>query len=289
MDGRRMEFSAIGTKWTVVLNEAIDTSRFAALSREVREVIESFDKSFSRFREDSWVVELSRRVGSFPLPAHGYELLSLYEALYRATGGLVSPLIGQTMVQAGYDADYTLQAGELTQPPRWEDAVRYDHIEITLRQPVLLDFGAAGKGRLVDLVATVLEADGIRSYVVDAGGDIRHRDAEGRTVTIGLEDPADLTEVIGSVDIVNRSICASSGSRRKWDGYHHILNPATLESPSDILATWAVADDSMTADGLATALFFTPAARLRQDFDFDYVVLRSDRGAEYSNRLQISI
>ena len=40
-----------------------------------------------------------------------------------------------------------------------------------MKQAAMLDFGAAGKGYLVDIVGQVLENHGIKNYVIDAGGD----------------------------------------------------------------------------------------------------------------------
>jgi thiamine biosynthesis lipoprotein len=50
----------------------------------------------------------------------------------------------------------------------------------------------------------------------------------------------------------------------------------------DISAVWVSADDAMSADGLATALFFTTPDKLLPLFDFSYLILHSDATAERS-------
>jgi thiamine biosynthesis lipoprotein len=52
-----------------------------------------------------------------------------------------------------------------------------------------------------------------------------------------------------------------------------------------VAATWVLADDAMTADGLATALFFTDPARLAEEFAFDYVRMFSDGRATFSDAM----
>jgi thiamine biosynthesis lipoprotein len=268
MGGRR-QFEAIGTRWTITATGRVDWPAIHAR-------IDEFDRCYSRFRGDSLVARMARRAGRYDLPPDGYRLLQFYEQLYRATDGLVTPLIGQTMVNAGYDAEYSFKSKAPATPPAWDKVISYDQDSITLAQPALLDFGAAGKGYLVDILAALL-GDG--DFTIDAGGDIRH---SGKPITVGLENPRDASEAIGIVKLANQSLCASSGNRRAWGGYHHIINPETVESPRDILATWVLADDCLTADGLATALFFVPAAKL-QKFTFGYAVLRDDMSLEQAN------
>jgi thiamine biosynthesis lipoprotein len=253
------------------------SERWTTLTKKARQRIDAFDKVYSRFRTDSLVTAMSRKAGRYTMPDDGYRLLRLYARLYSATDGAITPLIGNVISDAGYDAGYSLRAKRVTRPPAWEDVLEYtpDHIE--LRKPVLLDFGCAGKGYLVDIVARLMRDAGLQSFTIDAGGDMLHR---GQAIDVGLENPLNTSEVIGSLSLGDQSLCASSGSRRQWDGYHHIISPQTLHSPEHVLSTWVIADDTATADGLATALFFVEPARLREQFDFSYAILRSDMSLE---------
>ena len=49
-----------------------------------------------------------------------------------------------------------------------------------------------------------------------------------------------------------------------------------------IVATWAVADDAMTADAVATALFFDGGPRFAHDRGVAWVRMTTDGRAEYS-------
>ena len=81
-------------------------------------------------------------------------------------------------------------------------------------------------------------------------------------------------------------MCASAGNRRTWgDGLHHILDASTGRPVERVAATWVLAADAMTADGLATALFFTDPARLAEEFAFDYVRMFSDGRATFSDAM----
>ncbi len=280
--GTSLAFEAIGTRWQIDIRETLADETKELLLRLVSDRIGVFDRHYSRFREDSLVAEMARRAEEFDLPADAKPMLDLYRRLYDLTNGAMTPLIGQLLSDAGYDAEYSLQPGRLKTPPRWEDALEYTYPKLRLRQPALLDFGALGKGYLIDLIGELLEARGVRSYCIDAGGDIRERDPSGAELRVGLEDPADASKAIGVAGIANRSICGSAGNRRAWSRFHHIMDPRTLESPRHLAAVWAVAGTTLLADAMATALYFTAPEALLPHFDFDYLLLFPDRSVRKS-------
>jgi thiamine biosynthesis lipoprotein len=274
-------FEAIGTKWHIDIYEKLDETEKSKLFSKIKDRIDLFDKAYSRFRADSLVTKMSKESGVFTLPADAEAMLSLYRDLYVRTDGFVTPLVGNLISDAGYDAQYSLkQKKKLEKPPAWNEAMDYKHPTLVIKKPVLLDFGAAGKGYLVDLVGKVLEENDIHEYCIDAGGDIMHR---GKTpIRIGLEDPENKEKVIGVSILHNGSICGSAGNRRKWGDFTHIINPKTLTSPTEIIAVWVMADTALLADALATCLFFVPASVLVDAYKFEYVIIYSDRSFEKS-------
>ncbi len=264
-----LRFDAIGTAWQI--NSAQELSR--DIRQEISDRVEAFDQTYSRFRADSLVRQWASRTGEYQLPADGPVLLSFYKKLYDATDGLVTPMIGKTMEQAGYDAEYSLKPKELTAPPRWEDAVELVDAKLIVKQPVLLDFGAAGKGYLVDIISHLLYKNGLDQFCVNAGGDMCMRNLPQ---TVGLEDPDDTSRVLGTLDITNGALCSSSGNRRQWDKFHHIINPVTLESPRHVKAVWVSAENAMLADGATTALFFVAPEVLLKTFAFEYAMIEGE-------------
>ena len=110
----------------------------------------------------------------------------------------------------------------------------------------------------------------IDKFWIDGGGDIY---SYGTSLKIGLEHPANPEQVIGVVEIKNQSICASSGNRRKWGKYHHIIDPEKLESADEVLATWVIASKAIIADSLATSLFLVSPEKLKKEFEFEYLIL----------------
>ncbi|HJQ08108.1 MAG TPA: FAD:protein FMN transferase [Candidatus Saccharimonadales bacterium] len=271
-----LTFEAIGTQWAIDLTATPEQA--AGLLERLLVRIDEFDKAYSRFRADSLVSSMSQTAGRYALPEDAQPLMALYWRMYQATEGAVTPLIGQVLSDAGYDAKYSFAPGPMRAPSAWEEAMEVRGRTVYLKQPALLDFGAAGKGYLVDIVASLIEVQGIRSYCVDAGGDIRYRSANGKYMRIGLEHPDNPRQVIGVASLSSgRSLCGSAGNRRKWAEYHHIMHPHTLRSPTTIKAVWVAAGTALLADGMATCLFFVPPEQLfNHGLRFAYVILYED-------------
>lgn len=262
MPALRTEFEAIGTHWII-------DSLHSELLPKVHQRIAEFDLDYSRFRRDSLVAKIYDRPGRYRLPDDARPMLDLYHDLYRITQGKMTPLIGKALSDAGYDAKYSFKSQSLAPPPKWDDIV-YEHPYITTQTPILFDFGAAGKGYLIDLVGEILQ----ENFTIDAGGDILHRDES--ELRVGLEHPENKNQVIGIATIRNQSICGSAGNRRRWGKFHHIINPQTLVSPDTILATWVVAKSALLADALATAVYLEDPNSLSPHYDFEYLILYSD-------------
>jgi thiamine biosynthesis lipoprotein len=268
-------FEAIGTQWEIATNSPLDAEQWQA----VQQTIGAFDATYSRFRPDSLVSQIAQKPGTYTFPENFEQLFSLYEKLYDATDGCVTPLIGDTLADIGYDATYSLKPqNTIRSSPPLSSITRHGST-ITTFEPVTIDVGAAGKGFLVDEVATLLDTFRLE-YVIDASGDIRV--SSSRNERIGLENPHDASRVIGVANVQGQSLCGSAPNRRTWgDGLHHIINPHTSKPVHGVQATWVVADTAFVADGLATALFFTDPARL-QDFEFTYVRLMDDNTLQHS-------
>jgi thiamine biosynthesis lipoprotein len=278
-------FEAIGTRWVIETDRELTPAEWSTVRRQ----IDAYDRTYSRFRTDSLVHRLATAAGTVEFPADAPALIDCYRRLYDGTGGAVTPLVGGTLADLGYDAAYRLRpAPAIRRTPAWDDAMRWDGPVVTTARPVVLDLGAAGKGYLVDILGDLLGSFGVGSFVVDGSGDLLHRppaDRPDEGIRVGLEHPADPSAVIGTVPLSGDALAASAGNRRTWASLHHIVDPRTGEPARDVVATWVVAGSAMVADGLATALFFTTAERTRplaDDFGADWLRVLADGSAHWS-------
>ena len=270
-------FDAIGTRWEIESAHPLP----AALRADVARLIDGFDAEWSRFRGDSTVSLLARQGGSAVIPADGPAMLDMFSELARATDGAVNPLVGASLEHLGYDAVTSLvDRGALPAPADWRARVAWDEGALTVDPPALLDVGALGKGRLVDMVLAVVAASVPGDLVVDASGDLAVR---GRRQRIGLEHPYDAQRAIGVWGVTDAALCASATNRRAWgDGLHHVLDARTGLPVRTIAATWAVADTAMRADALTTALFFDGGPELAHEWGCEWVRMTTDGSVEWS-------
>jgi thiamine biosynthesis lipoprotein len=271
-------FDGIGTSWEVSTPGTLD----GVQRRKLLAVVEEYDAAWSRFRTDSTVAQAARQPGSYVMPDGAGALGRLYRSLYRITDGAMTPLVGGSLEQLGYDPAYSLRPrGIPLAAPRWEDVLDWQDAVLTTTAPVVLDVGAAGKGQLADLLAAELRAQGVGEHFIDASGDLLNSGPV--PVSVGLEHPYDPGRAIGTISLGAGALCASAANRRAWgDGLHHVLDGTTGRPVSTVVATWALAGNAMTADALATALFFVSGEALQQDFDFSWLTVFSDGSAAYS-------
>ncbi|MDR7082989.1 thiamine biosynthesis lipoprotein [Arthrobacter ginsengisoli] len=271
-------FDGIGTRWEISTPSPLSV----ALRGRLLDAVAEYDAAWSRFRPDSVIAGAARTPGRYVLPAGAAALGPLYETLYRLSGGAMTPLIGGSLEQLGYDASYSLRPGGPPLPaPPWDEVLDWQGTVLTTRAPVVIDVGAAGKGQLADLLSTELRAGGVGEHFIDASGDLLN--AGSVPVEVGLEHPYDRTRAIGIVSLGAGALCASAANRRTWgDGLHHVLDGTTGAPVRTVVASWAMAATAMVADALATALFFVAGSRLREEFECSWLTVHSDGHAEYS-------
>jgi thiamine biosynthesis lipoprotein len=110
-----------------------------------------------------------------------------------------------------------------------------------------LDPSGLVKGWAVDRAADLLDAAGVREYVVSAGGDMRLRG----TWRVGIQHPLERQAVAAVVEATDLAL-ATSGEYARG---RHVLDPHTGEPPAGILSVTISGPDLATADAYATAAF----------------------------------
>ena len=145
--------------------------------------------------------------------------------------------------------------------------VRLDGRKIVKDDPrILLNCSAIAKGYASDVIARLLEREGIENYMVEIGGEVTMKgvNQNGKCWRIGINKPEDdstgIKNDVGEVvELCKKGGVATSGNYRNFyikDGkkYAHTIDPRT-EYPSEqiILSATIVAEDCITADAYATA------------------------------------
>lgn len=273
----KFTFEAIGTYFEIATSEPLAQK----IQQKILKTVDDFDREFSRFRNDSLVTKAATQAGEYTFAEESQRLFEFYESIYKHTHGKVTPMIGASLEALGYDAAYSLKPKDVVIAQNYEELIKRSGSTLTVAKPVVLDFGAAAKGYLVDVVAGLLEKEGISQYVIDASGDLIHKGEEPEM--IGLEDPLNEGVVIGEIALKNKALCASATNRRSWgNGLHHIIDPHSGTPTQSVRATWVIANSTMIADGLATALFFVEPNLLKESYTYEYMRVHIDGSADFS-------
>ncbi|RLA65583.1 MAG: FAD:protein FMN transferase ApbE [Epsilonproteobacteria bacterium] len=132
-----------------------------------------------------------------------------------------------------------------------------------LREGIQLDLSSIAKGFGVDQLSEVLKTNGITSFLVEIGGEIKVSGAKpnGQKWSIGVESPDFLTRKIRKVfNLTNKAIATSGDYRNFFKGekrmYSHTFDFKTGKPVAHNLASVTVVDSDscMKADAYATTL-----------------------------------
>lgn len=277
----KFKYEAMGTHWAITIWDDLSDQEKSSIQTEVITKTTDFDQKYSRFKPDSIVSKLSDVTGIVDVPEDLIKMLKIYKAFYAMSNKKLNPLIGATLSDLGYDIDYSLKPKVvISKVLDFDETIKIvnDHqIEINKKpnQKIQLDLGAVGKGYFVDLLADYLYKKNIKRFLVDGSGDIYY-EGNGFALKVGLEHPLDTSKVIGTIDMVKGAMCSSSGNRRKWAKYNHIIDPDSRESPDYIIAAWVTTKSCAIADALTTVLFMNTPDTVTLKASFDYCLLNKD-------------
>lgn len=280
----RMTDSAESDNQHANLTSQMTDSAESDMRESVAALLRTYERTLSRFREDSLVAAMRRAThgGSFDFPDWAGGLFDLYDALHEASDGAIDPCVGEDLTRLGYGPAYTFAAqpnarayaGAVHGRATWHDSVERHGCTLITRGPVSLDFGACGKGYAVDLIAALLRDGGCnternternadhhagpntnraadRALVIDAGGDLLVHLGQSPDqpvpLRVALEHPSDSTQAVGVAEIMDGALCASAPSRRYWG-----------EQSGMRLHHLLNAIDGMPADSVAAAWAYVP-------------------------------
>lgn len=135
----------------------------------------------------------------------------------------------------------------------------------TASSQVGLAVGGIAKGYAVDRAVAVLREYGIRSALVNAGGDLYAMGTRrGKPWRVGIRDPRDPQGVLAVIEVTDQAVATSGDYERFFlaDGvrYHHLLNPSDGRPVRNTRSATVLAATTEQADALATGFFVMGAA-----------------------------
>jgi FAD:protein FMN transferase len=119
-----------------------------------------------------------------------------------------------------------------------------------------LNFGGIAKGYAVDRAMQTLQAHGVTSAMVNAGGEIR---AIGSGWLVGIQHPRQNGEIMARIRPGELAVATSGDYEQFFEiegqRYHHLLDPRTGYPAQGVQSVTVIAPNCTDADGLSTAVF----------------------------------
>ena len=171
----------------------------------------------------------------------------------------------------------------------WRDVVMDESAKTIYltRAGMSLDAGGVLKGFAADETARVLSSRGVKSAMIDLGGNILAMGSkpDGSPWRIGIQDPDSPRGVsFGTVEIVNKSVVTSGVYEhffmQNGKRYHHIMDTRTgYPVENGLVAVTMISPVSIDADGWDTTLLCMGTVRglaLAKSLGLDVLLVSSD-------------
>ncbi|WP_336146049.1 FAD:protein FMN transferase [Marinobacter salarius] len=294
-----------GTAMTTAIEMEFWTEDPAVASEAGDAVLALFDRidrQMSRYREDSELSRVNREAANGPVEVSDSLFTVLQQAL--RISELSHGAFDISFGSIGYLYDFRARQ----QPSDEELAeglakVNYRSVVLDpsantvrfLDEGVRLDLGGIAKGYTVDRGIDILKSFGIRHARLSAGGDLRLLgDKRGKPWIVGIRDPRSESRNAMVLPLTNVAVSTSGDYERFFfddnnERVHHILSPATGKPAKGVQSVTILGDDSITTDGLSTAVFVLGAAKglgmVNRLKGIDAVIIDEQRQVHYSDGL----
>ncbi|MFA4989297.1 MAG: FAD:protein FMN transferase [Candidatus Omnitrophota bacterium] len=224
------------------------------------------EKLLSKYESGSEIAQLNR-TGCLKVSPETFYVIKKSKEFWSASKGAFDITTGPLVDLWGFgDRQYRVPKKE-----ELEEALRLtgaDKIILQEKESVVqfklsgmkLDLGGVAKGYALDCAAKKLRECGIKSCLINAGGQVYCLgDRFAKPWRIAIKAAGSNT-IAGYLELKDRCVATSGGYERYFSQdkkrYPHIFNPQTgYPADSRIISVTVIARDGLTADALATAIF----------------------------------
>jgi thiamine biosynthesis lipoprotein len=237
----RFRFRAMGSPCELQIVGG-SRSGLEEIARRCTREVARLELKYSRYREDSLASVINRSAGDAKgvlVDDETASLLDFAATAHRESGGRFDPTSG--VLRRVWD----FRSQKLPDPADLEatralvgwSKLRWERPRLVLPiRGMQLDFGGFVKEYAADRIASLCREAGVRSGLVDLGGDISVIGPlpDGSPWRVGIRNPRRPSEAIARIELVSGGIATSGDYERCMvvDGvrYSHLLDPRTGES-----------------------------------------------------------
>jgi thiamine biosynthesis lipoprotein len=267
---------------TVTSYKGDSAQEFSKQAEIVKSMLEKYHKLFDIYNEYDGINNIKTindNAGIAPVKVTPelLEFIKYSKEMYTLTSGSLNIALGSVLT---IWHNYRTEALELPQNAKvpsvssLESAAQHTNINdliideenstVYIKDPQMsLNVGAIGKGYATQKIADKLIADGVSSYVLNMGGNIRviGTKVDGNGWVTGITNPnrKSTDRYAAKIILKDVSLVTSGDYERYYTvngvNYHHIIDPDTLQPARYFSSVSILTKDSALADALSTALF----------------------------------
>jgi thiamine biosynthesis lipoprotein len=263
----RLSGYAQGTTYTITYY-AIDS---AVTQGQVENILTRIDSSLSIYKPYS-------QISRFNASSTGLEVDTFFQAVvkksidvFRETGGAFDMTVYPLVQAWGFGAKKAARVPDSSvirslMPCVGTEKIKLDRTYLQKKYPcVSIDVNGIAQGYTVDLIAQLIEMQGIKNYMVELGGEIRVKGCKQPSqelMTIGIEGPSGnefTDEPLKKRIRVTEGAVTTSGNYRKFfesgsKKITHLIDPSTgFPVQNELISVTVFAKDAISADGYDNA------------------------------------
>lgn len=224
----------------------------AALDAAVS-AVKQVDALMSLHRSGSQLSQLNQH-GRYDQPdARFVQVLQQAQELARLSDGAFDVTV-QPLWEAATHADTSTQALALVD---WRKlSVSHERILLS-QQGMAVTVNGLAQGYGVDQALQALQQHGIQHALLDTGefGTLGQR-IDGKAWTLGIRDPRHADQLVQALPLDGRRMATSGDYETRFSddfSRHHIFDPHSGNSPTELASVTVLAPSGLLADGLSTA------------------------------------
>ena len=275
----------------------------------VKERIEELENKISVTKEGSDVFRLNAEGGkNLSVSEDTFFLLQYGLSFYEKSGEALNPALYPVIKEWGFTTgNYKIPEIKVI-----KDLLRntdFSKVQIheenneryvSVPENMQLDFGAFGKGYAGDLAVKILKEAGIKSGILDLGGNVQAlgKKPDGSEWKVGVKSPFTGNAVI-ALNVADSAVITSGGYERYFTGedgkkYIHIFDSKTgFPVQNECAGVTVVTSSGLYGDSLSTTLF-VKGKEGAYDFwkkygDFDFIFITTNNELYYTSGLENKI
>lgn len=276
----------------------------------VEALIANIETQISTTKEGSYIYKLNHlnegEEKSVETPAQIANLISFSLSIAKETDGAFNPTLfpiihlwGFTTEKYRVPSDTEIKEA-LTATDFNKVSLSYQNNNsaiVTMKNGMMMDMGAIGKGFAGDQAIQLLKEKEITSAIMDLGGNVQTLGCkpDGNPWKVGITNPWG-DAPIGGIAICNKAVITSGGYERYFEEngkrYIHIFDSKTGKPvDNDLASVTIIAESGMYADALSTTLFVMGKEKAidfykKNHEKFQMILVMNDKTLVYTEGLQ---